>query len=107
MDDLLVVSGHGEQMLIEDIGKYFKIKERYIGPPNFYLGGKTRLVNLENGSKSWAFIYSQYVLEALKNVESYLAKKEENLNAKAGAPISNGYRAETKATDELRPVDAA
>ena len=47
------------------------------------------------------------MVEAVKNVEAYLARKEKKLNAKAGAPISNGYRPETEATDELRPVDAA
>ena len=46
------------------------------------------------------------MVEAVKNVEAYLASKEKNLNAKAGEPISNGYRPEIEATDELRPVDA-
>ena len=45
------------------------------------------------------------MLEDVKNVESYLARKKKKLNAKAGAPIYNGYRPETKATDELQPVD--
>ena len=66
-----------------------------------------RRVKLDNGSKAWAFSSSQYVVEAVKNVEAYLARKEKKLNAKAGAPISNRYRPETEATDELRPVDAA
>ena len=47
------------------------------------------------------------MVEDVKNVEAYLARKEKNLNAKAGAPISDGYRPETEATNELRPVDAA
>ena len=55
----------------------------------------------------YASTFSQYVVEAVKNVETYLASKEKKINAKAGAPISNGYRPETEATDELRPVDAA
>ena len=46
------------------------------------------------------------MVEVLKNVEAHLARKNKNLNAKAGAPISNGYRPETEATGELRPVDA-
>ena len=66
-----------------------------------------RQVKLYNGSKAWAFCSSQYVVEAVKNVEEYLARKERKLNAKAGAPISNGYIPETESTDELRPVDAA
>ena len=107
VDDCLVVSDHGEKMLREEIGKYFKLKEKSIGPPDVYLGGKMRRVNLENGSKTWAFSSSQYVVEAVKNVEAYLARKEKKLNAKAGAPISNRYRPEIEATGELRPFDAA
>ena len=60
-----------------------------------------RLVKLDNGSKTWAFSSSQYVVEAVKNVEAYSESKEKNLNAKSGAPISNGYRPETEANDEL------
>ena len=66
-----------------------------------------RQVKLENGSNRGAFSSSQYVVEAVKNVEEYLTRKENNLNAKDGAPISNGYRPETEETDELRTVDAA
>ena len=66
-----------------------------IGPLDIYLGGKTRRVKLENGSKAWAFISSQYVAEDVKNVEAYLARKYKNLNAKSGANIYNGYIHET------------
>ena len=65
-----------------------------------------RRVRLESGPKTWAFSSSQYVLEAAKNVEECLASKDKKLNSKAGAPISDGYRPDTEATDELRPVDA-
>ena len=47
-----------------------------------------RRVKLENGYKEWAFSSSQYVVESVKNVEAYLARKEKKLNAKAGAPIT-------------------
>ena len=102
-----MVSDHGEKMLREYIGKYFKLKKKSIGPPDVYLCGMMRRVNLENGSKAWSFRSSWYVVEAVKNVEAYLARKEKNLNAKASAPISNGYRYEKEATNELRPVYAA
>ena len=69
VDDYLVVSNHGKKMLREDIGKYFKIKEKFIGPPELYVGEKMRRVKLENGSKAWAFRSSQYVVEAVKYVE--------------------------------------
>ena len=101
-----MVSNHKENMLREEIGRYFKLKEKSIGLPDNYLGGKMRRVKLENGSNAWAFMSSQYVVEAVKNVEAYLAWKEKKLNAKAGAHISNRYRPEIEAINELRPVDA-
>ena len=75
VDDCLVVSYHGEKMLREEFGKYFKIKEKSIGLPEVYLGGNMRRVKLENGSKAWAFSSSHYVVEAVNNVEAYLARK--------------------------------
>ena len=66
-----------------------------------------RWVKPDNGSKAWDLSSLQYVVEAVKNVETYLARKEKKLNTKAGTPISNGYIPETEATDELLPVDAA
>ena len=75
VDDCLVVSEHGEDILIEEIGNYFKLKEKSIRLPDVYLGGKMRRVKLENGSKAWSFSSSQYVVEALNNVEAYLARK--------------------------------
>ena len=101
MNDCLVVLDHGENMPREEIGKYFNLKQKSIGPPDAYLGGKKRRVNLNNVSKAWAFSSSQYVVESVKNMEAQLLGKEKNLNAKAGAPISNGYIPETEATDEL------
>ena len=47
VDDCLVVSEHGENILREEIGKYFKLKEKSIGPPGVYLGGNMRRVKLE------------------------------------------------------------
>ncbi len=50
-----------------------------IGPPSQYLGGKLRLVTLDNGVKAWAFGSCQYVQSAVKNVEEHLAKIGEKL----------------------------
>ena len=82
VDDCLVVSDHSEKMLIEEIGKYFNIKEKSIGPPDVYIGGKMRRVKLYNFSKAWAFSSSQYVVEAVKNVEQYLLRKDNKLNSR-------------------------
>ena len=72
MDDCLVVSENGERVLRNEIGKYFTLKETSIGPPKIYLGGKMISVELANGAKAWAFSSSQYVQEAVQNVEYHL-----------------------------------
>ena len=46
------------------------------------------------------------MVEVVKNVEAYLARKEKKLNAKAGTHISNGYRSEIEATNELQSFNA-
>jgi len=40
VDDCLVISDNGEKILREEIGKYFKVKEASIDPPDIYLGGR-------------------------------------------------------------------
>jgi len=42
VDDCLVISDNGEQILRQEIGKYFKLKEESISPPDIYLGGGRR-----------------------------------------------------------------
>lgn len=56
---------------------------------------------LENGAASWAFSSTQYVQEAVNNVEQYLLKRGEKLLAKATAPMSKGYRPEIDMSEEL------
>ena len=107
VDDCLVISDNGEKILRKEIGKYFKLKEESIGPPDIYLGGKMRQVVLENGARAWAFSSSQYVQEAVRNVEVYLNARKEKLATKAGSPISNNYRPEVDESEELNLVDAA
>ena len=42
-DDVLIISNRGEEIIRNEIGKYFRFKEDSIGPPDIYLGGKMRL----------------------------------------------------------------
>ena len=37
--DALVVSVNAEQVLRNELGRYFTLKEESIGPPKIYLGG--------------------------------------------------------------------
>jgi hypothetical protein len=106
-DDVLVVSTGGEKILREGIGRYFDLKEESIGPPTIYLGGHLRKVELENGVKAWAFSSSQYMREAVKNIEKHLDCKGGKLPFKAETPIQTSFRPELDVTPELNPTDAA
>jgi hypothetical protein len=72
-DDALVLSEYAEKILINDLGRYFTLKEKSIEPPKIYLGGSVRKVQLDNDVKCWAYSLSQYVQAAVKNVEVYLS----------------------------------
>ena len=74
-DDVLVISENAENVLRNEIGKYFELKEDSIGPPKIYLGGHCRKVTLENGVQAWAFGSSQYVKAAVENVRDFLNKQ--------------------------------
>ena len=106
-DDALVVSEHGEQVLHQEIGKYFKLKEELIGPPQLYLGGQMRKVELTTGVHAWSFNSSQYVQAAVKNVEQHLEERNLKLVTRAETPISTLYRPEIDVSLELNPTDAA
>ena len=106
-DDALSIGPNAERVLREEIGRFFELKEESIGHPDIYLGGRMRQVELENGVKAWAYSSSQYVQAAVKNVESYLAKKDLKLAARAETPIQTSYRPELDVSDELQPGDAS
>jgi hypothetical protein len=73
-DDALSIGVEAESILRKEIGKYFELKEKSIGPPN--LGGHLNLVELDNGVKAWAFSSSPYVRAAVQNVEDFIAKDD-------------------------------
>ena len=109
-DDCLVLSENPEQLLRQELGRYFTLKEESIGPPKIYLGGSVRKVQLDNGVECWTFSSSQYVQAAVKNVEDYLSKRDDDkwrLPAKAETPLRTTYRPKLNTTPELAPVEAA
>ena len=109
-DDCLVLSENPEPLLRQELGRYFTLKEESIGPPKIYLGGSVRKVQLDNGVECWTFSSSQYVQAAVKNVEDYLSKRDDDkwrLPAKAETPLRTTYRPELDTTPELAPVEAA
>ena len=100
---------NGEKLLRNEIGKYFVLKEKSIGPPTIYLGNKVSKVTLSNGRDAWSFSSSQYVQSAavLKNVEDYLHKNGRSLPKRASAPFTSNYRLEIDITAELDSIQTA
>ena len=91
VDDALVVSECAESILRYELRRYFELKEESIGPPDHYLGGKVRMVQLENGVNAWAFSSSQYLQTAVKNVEAYLNSQDSKrwkMSSKADTPLT-------------------
>ena len=96
VNDALVVSENAESSLRNELGRYFELKEESIGPPDHYLGGKVRKVQLENGT----FSSSQYVETAVKNVEAYLDSQDSKhwkMPSKDDTPLTTTYRPELDA----------
>ena len=103
VDDCLCVSENGRQAL-DEIDKYFPMKPGSIGPPSLYLGAKICKMELPNGVKAYALSTSQYVQEAVRNVEKYLLSKGMKLSNKRSTPIVSNYRPELDASTELDEI---
>ena len=94
VDDALCISTDPKSVLEKEIGKYWTLKPGSLGPPTLYLGNKVSRVTLENGVSTWSFSSSQYIQNAIKNVELYLRKSNRKLSSYAPSPFATGYRPE-------------
>ena len=74
VDGVLVESEHPKECL-QQLGKYFTLDPGLERPPNKYLGRIVSKIKLPNDVNAWAFSSSQYVQEAVKNMEKHLEKK--------------------------------
>ena len=74
-NDALVISDNSEQVLHKDLGRYFELKEKSIGPPKIYLGGSARQAKLENGVRAWDLDSYKYINLDVNNVEAYVSNK--------------------------------
>ena len=105
-DDILCIMEHPEKFLRDELGTRFTLKESSIGPPKQYLGNKVSQVTLENGTQCWSFSSSQYVQNAVKNVEDQLHKTGEKLPTRVRSPWPTNYRPESDITPELSSFKA-
>ena len=92
-----------------DLGRYFELKEKSIGPPKLYLGSHIGKVQLKKRIKCWAASYVQYVQATIKNVEEYLGKDDHQkmkLPTRAETPLQTSYRPELDVSPKLGPIEA-
>jgi len=107
VDNFVCVSNNPKDTLLQ-IGKYFHIKPGSLGPPKLYLSGKVSQVILPNGVKSFSFSSSQYMNEAVNNVEEHLDKIDRKLSKrKPGTHLPTSYSPELDISPELPPAKAA
>ena len=104
---LLIHESHQPQGALDRLGKYFTLKPGSVGPPKLYLGAKMSKVQLPNGVKSWAISTSQYVQEAVKNVEAHLKRKGMVLRKGTNSLLGNKYRPECDASPELNEIEGS
>ena len=107
VDDALCCSMNPEHVLKNEIGRYFYIKEGSVGPPSIYLGNKVSKVTLDNDVEAWSLSSSQYVQNAVENVEKQLKKDGKCLPKRANSPLSSNYRPELDISPELDPARAS
>ena len=72
----LSISENPDRILRCELGRYFQLKEESIGPPDIYLGGKVRKVQLQNGVWCWGYSSLQYAQAAVNNVKAWLTREE-------------------------------
>ena len=96
-----------EKFLREELGNYFMLKEKSIGPPTKYLGNKVSKVTLDNGKECWSFSSSQYVQNAVKNIEDYQERIGLVPLPKVKSPWPSNYRPEPNVSPELLSTQAS
>ena len=84
------------------------MQPNFISPPDIYLGGKVKNMRLPNMVESWTFSLSQYVQEAVSNVEKFLQDLDGSMSStNISAPLSNYYRPELYISPELDGSDGS
>ena len=66
--DCLPISETPKEVVLQ-LDKFFKMKPNSISPPDIYLGRKVKKMRLPNIVEAWTFSLSQYVQEAVSNLD--------------------------------------
>ena len=105
-DDILAIMEKPEIFIRDDFSNKFVVKPKSIGKPTQYLGNKVSH-QLDNCRYAWRFSSSQYVQNAVKNVEEYLSRLGKSLPGRVKSPWTNNYRPKTDISPELQSYNAS
>ena len=107
VNDVLCIHHDGKSTL-ENLDRYFQLKESSIGDPDLYLGAKLCKVTLPNGVQTWSTSPSKCIQEAVKNVEKYthINCGGIKLAKRTNAPFPRDYAPELDISPELDPKRA-
>jgi hypothetical protein len=91
---------------METIRLAYRLKEDPV-PPKNYLGAKIKEWSIPNETRQvWSMNCTQYIKEAVKNVEKELAQSGYTLKGKPNTPMQSGYRPELDVSATLGPEQA-
>ena len=83
------------------------MKHGSVGTPKLYLGAKFSQMQLPNRVEDYSVSTSQYIQEAVNNVERHLTAKVMRINRGGTSPLSPGYFPELYFSPDLDPQDAS
>jgi hypothetical protein len=86
-DDILAM-GKNPKAIIDRLNVYFTLKEGSEGEPDIYLGATIRGIVGSDGTRVWTQRSSNYIHEAVKNVETFLDERSMKLIGRADTPMS-------------------
>jgi hypothetical protein len=95
--------GKNPKAILDRLNWYFTLKEGSVVEPDIYLGAKIRGVVGSDGKRAWTQSSSNYIHEAVKNVETFLDERSMKLSGRADTPMSASYRPKLDISPILDP----
>ena len=71
VDNVLTIGDYPTEVL-QKIDNYFGLKPVSLSDPDIYLNAKLKPTSMDNWVVAWSLISSQYIQEAVKNIERYV-----------------------------------
>jgi Reverse transcriptase (RNA-dependent DNA polymerase) len=111
-DDLLVIARNPSEILAH-VDQHFKLKDGSVQSPTSYLGADVGKYTLPDGSEAWYLSSNSYVKEAVRNVDTWLHKREKgnsgwrSLKTKTSCMFPSGWKPELDVTPLLNSEDAS